>query len=42
MDNGSNPDPYLMLKNNNLDNGSNPDPDTQWKENVENGSNPDP
>ncbi len=42
VDNGSNPDPYLLLKNNNSDNGSNPDPDTQWKENVENGSNPDP
>ncbi len=26
MDIGSNPDPYLMVKQNNLDNGSNPDP----------------
>ncbi len=42
MDNGSNPDPYLMLKNNNSDNGSNPDFDTQWKEKVEYGLNPDP
>ncbi len=26
MDNGLNPDPYLIVKKNNLDNGSNPDP----------------
>ncbi len=29
MDNGSNPDPYLIVKKNNLDNGSNPDPKPQ-------------
>jgi hypothetical protein len=36
MENGSNPDPYLIVKKNNLDNGSNPDPNTRcegiiWK-----------
>ncbi len=34
MDNGLNPDPYLMVKNNSSDNGSNPDPNTQWKEKM--------
>ncbi len=42
MENGSNPDPYLIVKKNNLDNGLNPDPNTQWENNVDNGSNPDP
>jgi hypothetical protein len=29
LENGSNPDPYLIVKKNKLDNGSNPDPNTQ-------------
>ena len=42
MENGSNPDPYLIVKKNNLDNGSNPDPKPQSRGKRENSLNPDP
>ncbi len=42
LETGSNPDPYLIVKKNNLDNGSNPDPKPQWRGKRENGSNQDP
>ena len=42
LETGSNPDPYLIVKKNNLGNGLNPDPKPQWRGERENGLNPDP